>query len=179
MNNKYLAIGIALTLLGSVVAVQHFYGWGSVAEDVQSMGKSVWTQFSSWVGVKSGNESVIMPEEFIGDEEIIEKGTPIQDQAEKIPLLERLINISERVLNRVTKDTLSNIQHIKSINTTKLQEELTLAVGSGVEFVNVTLSTGREILIPLSNATRRALGKDLPVFLDSVSKSIGEFFFFS
>jgi len=176
MNNKYLAIGIALTLLGSVVAVQYFYGWDSVVEDVEAMGKNVWVTFKEWVGVRSKNEIVIMPEKFVEDEEIIQRDTKIQDQFEKLPFLGRIIGLGERVLNRFTNESLSNIQYISNINTTKLQEEFTLAIGAGVELVSVTLSTGVEILIPLANTTRRALGEDLPEFIDKISKTFEEFF---
>jgi len=176
MNNKYLAIGIALTLLGSVVAVQYFYGWDSVVEDVGAMGKNVWVTFKEWVGVRSKNEIVVMPEEFVEDEEIIQRNTKIQDQVEKLPFIGRIIGLGEKVLNRFTKESLSSIQTISNINTTRLQKELSSAIGAGVQLVNVTLSTGAEILIPLANTTRRALGNDLPIFIDRISKTFGEFF---
>ena len=140
------------------------------------MGKNVWVTFKEWVGVRSKNEIVIMPEKFVEDEEIIQRDTKIQDQFEKLPFLGRIIGLGERVLNRFTNESLSNIQYISNINTTKLQEEFTLAIGAGVELVSVTLSTGVEILIPLANTTRRALGEDLPEFIDKISKTFEEFF---
>ena len=176
MNNKYLAIGIAVTLLGSVVAVQYFYGWNNVKEDVNAMGKNVWVTFKEWVGARSGNETVVMPEEFIEDEEIIQRDTKIQDQVEKLPFLGRVIGLGERVVNRFANESLSSIQVISNINTTRLQKELSSAIGSGVQLINVTLSTGKEILIPIANTTRRALGEDLPEFIDKISKTFEEFF---
>jgi len=176
MNNKYLAIGIALTLLGSVVAVQYLYGWDSVVEDVGAMGKNVWMTFKEWVGARSGNETVVMPEEFVEDEEIIQRDTKIQDQVEKLPFVGRVIDLGERIINRFTNESLSSIQQISNINTTKLQEELSSAVGAGVQLVNVTLSTGVEILIPIANTTIRYLGKELPNFVESVTESFDEFF---
>jgi len=176
MNNKYLAIGIALTLLGSVVAVQYFYGWDSVVEDVSAMGKNVWITFKDWVGVRSKNETVVMPEKFVEDEEIIQRDTKIQDQFEKLPFLGRIIGLGERVLNRFTNESLSSIQYISNINTTKLQMELSSAIGAGVQLVNVTLSTGKEILIPIANTTIRYLGKELPNFVESITKTFDEFF---
>jgi hypothetical protein len=176
MNNTYIAIGIAVSLLGAVIGVQYFYGWGNVAEDVSAMGKSVWFQFAKWVGVKTGNETTLMPEEYAEEQEIVETGTKVKEEVERLPLIGRVIETSERVLNRLTNDTLKNIEYVSNVNTSRLQEELTKAIGTSVQFVNVTLSTGMKVLMPIENATRRALGEDLPRFFKSVSQSLEEFF---
>jgi hypothetical protein len=53
---------------------------------------------------------------------------------------------------------------------------LSAAIGTSVEFVSISISKGREVLIPLESATRRALGEELPKFIASVQKSLQEFF---
>lgn len=168
-NKIWIALGISVALLGAIVAVNYLYGWNNVLEDVQSMGKSVWFAFSDWIGVKNGNETVIMPEPYANDTDIVERGT-------NVTIIDRFVNISDRFLERFTNTSMSAIQAIRNVNTTALQEQLSSAIGASVEFINVTLDTGREVLIPLENATRRALGTSFNAFIEGVREEFEDFF---
>lgn len=175
-NKIWIALGISLALLGAVIAVNYLYGWGNVYEDVKSMGKSVWFAFEDWIGVKNGNETVIMPEEFAENETIVDTGSGLQDAVEEIPLINRVIDFGERALNRITNDTLRATRAIRDVNITVLQEQLSQTIGAGVEFVNVTLSTGREIIAPIENTTRRALGDSFNEFVSGLRQEFEAFF---
>jgi hypothetical protein len=173
MNNTYLAIAISVALLGAVIGVQYFYGWGNVAEDVQAMGKSVWFQFTKWVGIKTGNQTVLMPEEMTEEKDIVQTGLGIENN---IPFIGRFIKAGESLLNRVTNDTLKNIQYISNVNTTNLQNKLSDAIGTSVEFVNITLKTGRNVIMPIENATRRAMGGQFQAFVSNMRNSFEQLF---
>lgn len=173
-NKIWIALGISLALLGSIIAVNYFYGWGNVYEDVKSMGKSVWFAFSDWVGVKNGNETVIMPEEFVENESIVDTGSGLQDVVERIPFINRAVDLGSRVLNRITNDLPQATQVIRDVNMTALANQLSQTVGAGVEFVSVTLSAGRELLLPLENYVRRGLGEAFDQFLIDIRNDFDE-----
>ncbi len=167
-NKVWIALGISVALLGAIIAVNQLYGWNNVLEDVQSMGKSVWFAFSDWVDVKIGDQDVVMPEEYVENEEIVERGT-------NVTLIDRFVNLTDRVLERVANISTDAVKAVRNVNTTALQEDLSNAIGATVEFVNVTLSTGRELLLPVENATRRALGESFNGFIAGVRQEFENF----
>lgn len=167
-NKVWIALGISVALLGAIVAVNYFYGWGNVYEDVKSMGKSVWFAFSDWVDVKIGDQDVVMPEEYANDTDIVERGT-------NVTLIDRFVNLTDRVLERVADISTENVRAIRDVNVTALQNQLSSAIGASVEFVNVMLSTGRELLMPVENATRRALGESFNGFIAGVRQEFENF----
>lgn len=167
-NRIWIALGISVALLGAIIAVNQLYGWNNVLEDVQSMGKSVWFAFSDWVDVKIGDQDVVMPEEYANDTDIVERGT-------NVTLIDRFVNLTDRVLERVADISTENVRAIRDVNVTALQNQLSSAIGASVEFVNVTLSTGRELLMPVENATRRALGESFNGFISGVRQEFENF----
>ncbi len=175
-NKIWIALGISLALLGSIIAVNYLYGWVNVYDDMKSMGKSVWFSFKDWVGVKDDDQIVVMPAEFAENETIVERGSGLQDAVESIPTINRIIDLGERALNRITNDTLKATRAVREVNITALQEQLTETAGAAIEFVNVTLSTGREVLAPLENATRRALGDTFNQFISGIREEFEAFF---
>lgn len=174
-NKVWIALGISVALLGAIIAVNQLYGWDNVYEDVKSMGKSVWFAFEDWVGVRHGNETVIMPEEFAENEAIVDTGG-IQDAVEEIPVISRAVDFGLRTLDRITNGTIRATQAIRNVNITVLQEQLSQTVGAGIEFVSVTLETGREVIAPIENATRRALGDAFDEFVSGLRQEFEAFF---
>jgi hypothetical protein len=173
MNNTYLAIVVSVALLGAVIGVQYFYGWNNVKEDVTAMGKSVWFSFKEWVGVKTGNKTVLMPEELTEEKDIIETGLELETE---VPIIGRFMETGERLINRFTNSTLKNIAYISNVNTTNLQNKLSDAIGTSVEFVNITLKTGRNVIMPIENATRRAMGGQFQAFVSNMRNSFEQLF---
>lgn len=177
-RNVYIALAISVALLGAVIAVNYFYGWDQVYKDIQSMGKSVWFAFSEWLGVKTDNVTgessdtdkiVVMPEELAQNETIVQTGVSYNVSG----VVGHILNITERAVNRITQSTMNVIQQV---NVTELERSLSNIVGTGVEFVNMTLETGREVLAPIENRTRLALGDAFDDFIAGMREQFETFF---
>lgn len=175
-TNVWIALGIAVALLGAVIAVNYFYGWDNVYEDVKSMGKSVWFAFESWVGVQKGNETIVMPEELSQNETIVETGTEVGEAIRDVPLIGKIVNTTTGLIDRLTNGTMRATSAIQNVNITALTNSLESAVGAGIELVNVTLETGREVLAPVENTTRRALGDAFDDFISGIRQEFEAFF---
>ena len=141
---KGIAIIIAVMLVGSVIAVEHFYGWKKVGEDVEELGGNYLDKLSKDAGVFwEGFKGYFMPED--SEEKVInEKDVAIEEK------IGELANKTGIEFIQKVSDRLANLTGVvREVDVEKYKAEMGNLTDQVIGLVEISLGAFRTVIIPL------------------------------